>query len=163
MCCILSDALWIDMIIWLLCCCSVTQSCLTLCDRMDCSTSGFPVHHHFPELAKLMFIETVMPSNHLVFRRPLLLLPSILPSIRVFSNPSALHIRWPKYGSFSFSIVLPMNVQDWFSLGLTVRSPCRPRNSQESSPAPQLNGINSLALSLLYGPTLTSGQDYFLL
>ena len=71
-----------------------------------------PVLHHLPELAKLMFIETVMPSNHLVFHRPLLLLPSILPSIRVFSNHSALHIRWPKYWSFSFSIVLPVNVQD---------------------------------------------------
>ena len=122
-----------------------------------------PYPSHLPELAKLMFFETVMPSNYLVFCRPLLLLPSILPSIRVFSNHSALHIRWPKYWSFSFSIVLPMNVQDSFSSGLTVRSPCIARDSQESSPAPQLNGINSLALSLLYGPTLTSGQDYFLL
>ena len=107
------------MIVWLLCCCSVAQSCPTLCDPMDYSMSGFPVHPHLPELAKLMFIETVMPSNHLVFHRPLLLLPSILPSIRVFSNESALRIRWPKYWSFSFSIVLPVNVQDWFSLGLT--------------------------------------------
>ena len=64
--------------------------------------SGFPVHPHLPELAKLMFIETVMPSNHLVFHRPLLLLPSICPSSRVFSNESVLHIRWPKYWSCSF-------------------------------------------------------------
>ena len=65
-------------------------------------------------------IESVMPSNHLIFCCPLLLLPSIFPSIRVFSNESALSIRWPKYWSFSFSpSVLPMNIQDWFLLGWT--------------------------------------------
>ena len=70
-------------------------------------------------LPKLMSIESVMPSNHLILCRPLLLLPSILPSIRVFSNESALHIRWPKYWSFSFNISLPMNTQDWSLLGWT--------------------------------------------
>ena len=68
---------------------------------------------------KLTSIESVMPSNHLILCCPLLLLPAIFPSIRVFSNESVLHIRWPKYWSFSFSIVLPMNIQDWFLLGLT--------------------------------------------
>ena len=82
---------------------SSAQSCLAFCDPMDCSTSGFPVHHQLP-LLKLMSIESVMPSNHLILCRPLLLLPSIFPSIRVFSNESALCIRWPKYWSFSFSI-----------------------------------------------------------
>ena len=68
-------------------------------------------------LLKLMSIESVMPSNHLIFCCPLFLLPSIFPSIRVFSNELVLHIRWPKYWSFSFS--LPMNTQDWFPLGWT--------------------------------------------
>ena len=103
--------------------CSVTQSCLTLCNPMDCSTPGFPVLHHFPELVKLKSIESVMPSNHLILCHPLLLLPSIFPSIRVFSNESAHRIRWPKYWSFSFSIS-PSNEYsgfiffwiDWFDL-----------------------------------------------
>ena len=68
-------------------------------------------------LLKLMSIESVTPSNHLIFCRPLLLLPSIFPSIRIFSKESVLLIRWPKY--WSFSIVLPMNIQDWFPLRLT--------------------------------------------
>ena len=82
--------------------CSVTQSCLTLCGPMDCSTSSFPVLTVSWSLLKLMSIELVMPSNHLVLCHPLL--SSIFPCIRVFSNESALHIRWPKYGNFSFSI-----------------------------------------------------------
>ena len=83
---------------------SVAKSCPTLCDPIDCSLPGFPVHHQFPELLKFMSIELVMPSNHLILCRHLLLLPSILPSIRVFSNELVLHIRWPKYWNFSFSI-----------------------------------------------------------
>ena len=70
-------------------------------------------------LLKLMSIESVMPSNHLILCHPLLLLLSIFPSIRVFSNESFLHIRWPKYWSFNFSINLPMTIQDWFPSGLT--------------------------------------------
>ena len=71
---------------------------------MNCSTPGIPVHHQLPELTELMSIESVMPSNHLILCHHLLLLPSIFPSIRVFSNESALCIRWPKYWSFSFNI-----------------------------------------------------------
>ena len=70
-------------------------------------------------LLKLMSIQLVMPSNHLILCRPLLLLPSIFPSIRVFSNESVLHIRWPKYWSFSSASVLPMNIQDCFPWGWT--------------------------------------------
>ena len=70
-------------------------------------------------LPKLMSTESVMPSNHLILCRPLLLLPSVFPSIRVFSNVSALHIRWPKDWSFTLSTVLPMNTQDWSPLGWT--------------------------------------------
>ena len=83
--------------------CSVTQSCPTLCDPMGCSTPRFPVLTVSQNLLKLMSIESVMPSNHLILCRPLLL-PSIFPSIRVFSNELALCIRWPKYWGFSFSI-----------------------------------------------------------
>ena len=85
-------------------CCyfSVAQSCLTFCNPMDCSTPGFPVHH------RPMSIESVIPSNHLVLCCPLFLLPLILPSIRVFSNESALCIRWSKHWSFSF-IISPSN------------------------------------------------------
>ena len=104
---------------------SVAQLFPTLCDPMDCSTStpGLPVHHQLHESPQLMSIALVMPSNHLLLCHALLLLPSILPSIRVFSNESALRIRWPKYWSFSFSIS-PSNEYsrliyfriDWFDL-----------------------------------------------
>ena len=101
---------------------SVAQSCPTVWDSTDCNTPGFPVHHQLPEL-KLMSIELVMPSNHLILCLPLLLLSSVFPSFRVFSNESVLHIRWPKYWSFSFSIS-PSNEysglisfrMDWFDL-----------------------------------------------
>ena len=86
------------------CCFSVAQSCLTLSDPMDCSTPGSPVFTISRSLLKLMPIKSVMPSNHLILCCLLILPPSIFPSIRVFSNESALHIRRPKYWSFSFSI-----------------------------------------------------------
>ena len=91
---------------------------------MDCSTPAFPVLQYLPELPQgFVFIESVMPSKHLTFCHPLLLLTSIFPSIRVFSSESALHIRWPKYWSFSFSIspsdeysrLISFSV-DWFDL-----------------------------------------------
>ena len=85
-------------------CCSVAKSCPTLCIPMDCSMLGFPGLLYFPEL-KSVSIESVIPSNHLILCHSLLLLLSIFPSIRVFSNESALHIRWPKYWHFSFSSV----------------------------------------------------------
>ena len=83
---------------------SVAQSCLTLCDPMDCSTPGFTVHQNSRSLLRLKSIELVMPSNHLILCLPLLLPPSVFASIRVFSSESVLHIRFPKYWSFSFSI-----------------------------------------------------------
>ena len=73
---------------------------------MDCMMPGFPVLHQARNLLKLLSFKLVMPSNHLILCRPLLLPPSIIPSIRVFSNESVLHIRWPRYWSFSFSISL---------------------------------------------------------
>ena len=83
---------------------SVTQSCPILCDPMDCSMPGPLSIINSRSMLILMSIESVMPSNHLILCCPLFLLPSIFPSIRVFSNDSVLHIRWPKYSNFSFSI-----------------------------------------------------------
>ena len=106
-------------------------------------------------LLKLMSLESVMPSNNVILCYPPLLLPSIFLSIRVFSNESGLRIKWPKDWSFSinpsneYSGLISFRIH-WLDLL------CCPRDSHESSPAPQFKSINSLALSLLYGPTLTS-------
>ena len=90
---------------------SVTQSCPSLCDPMDCSTSGFPVHHQLPELAQTHVHQVRMPSSRLILSHPLLL-PPIFPSIRIFSSESVLHTKWPKYWSFSFSIS-PSNLSNF--------------------------------------------------
>ena len=141
---------------------SVSQSYLTLCNPIDCSTPGFPVINNSQSLLKLMSIESVMPCNHLILCCPLLLLPSIFPRIMVFSNESVLNIRWPfhSYWSCSFSIS-PSNeysgmisLQDWL-----VWSSCSPRNSQESTLTPQFKSIRSLVLSFLYSPTHISIHD----
>ena len=87
---------------------SGAQSCPTIHNPVDCSTSGFPIYHQLPEPAQTH----VHWANHRILCRPLLVLPSIFPSIKIFSNESALFIRWPKYWSFSFSISLPVNIQD---------------------------------------------------
>ena len=88
----------------LCCCCSATQSCPTLCDPLDCSMSG-PLSFTISQSSlKLLSTESVMPSNHLILCCPLLLLLSIFPTIRIFSNQLALCIRWPKHWNFSFSI-----------------------------------------------------------
>ena len=127
-----------------------------LCDPMDYSMPGSLSFIISWSLLKLMSTELMMPSYHLILCRPFLLLPSIFLSIRVFSNESVLPIRWPKFWSFSFSIsISPSNGYlglisfriDWLD------SPCS-QDSQESSPTPQFNSINSLVLSFLYGPKL---------
>ena len=112
-------------------------------------------------LLKLMNIESVLPSNHLILRCPLLLLPSIFSSIRVFSNESALHIRWPKYWSFSFNVSPFSEYLGLISFRMDwVGSPCSPKDSQEYSPTPQFKSINSSVLSFLYSPILTSIHDH---
>ena len=129
---------------------------------MDCSTPGLPVHHQLQSLLKLMSIELVMPSNHLTLCRPLLLLPSIFPSIRVFAKESVLRIRWPKYWSFSFSISPSSEHPGLISFRMdSLDLPCSPRDSQASPPTPQFKSINSLALSFLYSLTLTSIHDHW--
>ena len=102
---------------------SVTQSSPTLCDPMNHSAPGLPVHHQLLEFTETHGIESVMPSSHLILCRPLLLLPPIPPSIRVFSNESTLCMRWPKYWSFSFSIIPSKEIpglisfrMDWLDL-----------------------------------------------
>ena len=93
------------------CCYSVTQSCPTLCNPMDCSTPGFPVRHYHLEFAQTYIHESVMPSNHLILCHPLFFLPSVFPSIRVFSNELVLHIRRSNTGASDSSSVVSMNIQ----------------------------------------------------
>ena len=161
--------LWLGKIPLCMCVCvcvcqfsSVTQSCLTLCDPMDCSTPGLPIHHQLLEFTQTHVHwvgDAIQPSHPLLPPSP----TSIFPSIKVFSSESVLHIRWPTYWSFSFSIspssehsVLISFRLDWFDL-LAVQVLA---DSQESSPTPQFKSIKSSVLSFLYSPTLTSTHDY---
>ena len=105
---------------------------------------------------RLTSIESVMPSSHLILCCPLLLLPPVPPSIRLVSNESTLLMRWPKYWSFRFSIIPSKEIPGLISF----RMDCSLRHSQDSSPTPQFKSINSLVLSLLYSPTLTSIHDH---
>ena len=160
------DHVFASLIIWVTVsvnCCSVAKLCPTLCDLMDCAYQASLTFTISWSLLKFISIESVMLSNHLILCHPFLLLPSVFHSIRVFSKELAIRIKWPKYWSFSFSNS-PSNRNhstiDFLQNGL-VGSPCNPGNSQESSPAPQFKSINSSALSLLYGPTVTSMHDYW--
>ena len=138
---------------------SVVQSYPTLCDPMDCSMPGLPVHHQLPEFTQTHVHELVMPSNHLILCCSLLL-PSILPIIGIFSNESALHIRWPKYCSFSFRIS-PSNEysglisfkMDWLDL-LQSKGLSR----VFSNTTVQKHQFFS---AQLYSPTFTSIHDYW--
>ena len=98
---------------------SVAHLCPTLCDPMDCSMPGFSVHYNSRSLLKLMSTESAMPSNHLILYHSLLLLPSIFPSIRVFSNESVISLGGQSIGVSASASVLPKNIQDWFPLGWT--------------------------------------------
>ena len=130
---------------------------------MDCSTPGLPVHHHSQSLLKLMSIESVMPFNHLILCHPLLLPPSIFPSIRVFSNESVLHIRWPKYWRFSFSIS-PSNEHsglislraDWFDI-LAVQETLKSFLQNHSSKASILKHSAFFMVQLSH-PYMTTGK-----
>ena len=144
---------------------SVVQLCPTLCDPMNRSTPGLLVHHQLLELVmdKPMCILLVMPSNHLILCCPLLLLPSIFPSIRVFSNESALRIRWSKYWSFSFNIS-PTNEHpglisfrmDWFDL-LAVQGTLKILLQHHSSKASIL-GCSAFFIAQLSHPYMTTGK-----
>ena len=140
---------------------SVTQSCLTLWGPMDHSIPGLPVHPNSHTLLKLISIESVMPSNHLILSHPLLLLPSIFPSIRVLSNESVLCIRWPKYWSFSFNISPSNEFQDWFPLGLTSWISLQSKRLLRVFSNTTVQKHQFFATHFLYSPTLTSIHDYW--
>ena len=140
----------------------VAQSCPTLCDPMSRSTLGLTVHHHLLEFTQTHVHRVriaIQPSHPRSSPPPPAPIP---PSIRVISNESTLHMRWPKYWSFNFSIIsFQRNPRaDLLQNGL-VESPCSPRNSLESSPTPQFKSTNFSVLSLLHSPTLTSIHDYW--
>ena len=131
------------------------QLCPTLWDCMDCSTSGFPALHYLLELAQIHvhWVGDAIQTSHALLSPS----PSAfnLSQNQDLSNESALQIRWSSIGASASASVLPMNIQAWFPLGLTgLRSFCT-RDSKASSPAPHFKSINSLAVSLLNGPTLT--------
>ena len=131
---------------------SVSQPCPTLCDPMNCSTPGLPVHHQLPEFTQThvhRVSDAIQPSHPLSSPS---LLPPIPPSIRVFSNESTLLIRWPKYWSLSFSIS-PSNEHPGL---ISFRMDWLDFLAVQSSPTPQFKSINSSALSFLHSPTLTS-------
>ena len=130
---------------------------------MDCSMPGFLVLNNSQSLLKLMSIESVMPSNHLILCCPLILLPSIFPSIRVFSNESVLHTRWPKYWSFSFSISpsdkysgLISFRMDWFDL-LAVQGTLKTLLQHYSSKASILQH-SAFSIVQLSHPYMTTGK-----
>ena len=138
----------------------VAQSCPTLC---NCSMPGLPVHHQLQSLLSLMSVESVMPSNHLILCHLLLLPPSIIPSIRVFSNESGLRIRWPEYWSFSFSIS-PSNEYsgpisfkvDWLDL-LAVQGTLKSLLQHHSSKASVLQRSAFFIVQLSH-PHMTTGK-----
>ena len=140
---------------------SVAQSCPTLCNPMNCSTPGLPVHHHPRSSLRLTSIESVMPSSHLILCHPLLLLPPIPPSIRVFSNESTFCMRWPKYWSLSCSIIPSKEIpglisfrMDWLDI-LVVQVTLKSLLQNHSSKASIL-----WCSSFLHSPTLTSIHDH---
>ena len=126
---------------------------------MNRSTPGLPVHHQLPSLLKLMSIESVMPSSHLILCHLLLLLPPIPPSIRLFSSESTLPMRWPNYirVQLQHQSFQRTPKTDLLQNGL-FRSPCSPRDSQEFSPTPQFKSINSSVLSFLHSPYMSTGK-----
>ena len=145
---------------------SVAESCPTLWDPMDWSTPDFSVHHQLLSLLELMSIELAMPSNHLILCRPLLLLPSILPSIKIFSNESVLCIRWPKYWSFSVSIsssneysgLISLRI-DWLDL-LAVQRTLKSLLQHHSSKASILQHSAFFIVQLLHPYTTTGIFKY---
>ena len=132
---------------WKLCtdhCCSATKLCVTPCNPVACSMPDFPVLYHLPEFEQNTSIESVMQSNHLNLCYPLLILPSGFPNIRVFSNESPLHFRWPNYWISTPASVLLMNIQYCFLLGLT-----------------GLISLQSKGLSRVFSNTTVQKQQFF--
>ena len=143
---------------------SVARWCPTLCDSMDCSMPGLPVHHQLPELTQTHAHWVGDAIQHLILCHPLLLLSSIFPSIRVFSNESALHIKWPKYWSFCFNIS-PSNEysglisfrMDWLDL-LTVQGTLKSLLQHHSSKASILQHSAFFIVQLSH-PYMITGKN----
>ena len=140
---------------------SVSQSCPTLHDPVDHSMPASLSITNSQSLLKVISTESVMPSNHLILCCPLLLLSSIFPSIRIFSNESLLCIRQPKYWSLSFNISPSNEHPGLISFGMDWLYLLAVQGTLKSSPTPRFKSINSSALSFLYSPTLTSVLDYW--
>ena len=143
---------------------SVAHSCMTLCHPMDCSMSAAACQSSLSNtnsqsLLTLMSIKSVMPSNHLMLCHPLLLLPSIFPASRSYPMSQFFASGGQNIGASTSASVLPMNIQDWFPLGVTGLI-LQSKGLSESFPTPQFKSINSSVLSFLYGPTLTSIHHY---
>ena len=138
---------------------SVAQSCPTLCDPMNCSTPGLPVHHQLPEFTQTHVRrvgDAIQPSH------PFSSCLQSLPASGSFPVSQLFALGGQRTGVSASASALPMNTQDWSPLGWTGSgSPCSPRDSQESSPTPQFKSINSSALSFLHSPTLTSTHDHW--
>ena len=152
---------WIKLL-WSLPHCSVTKSCLTLHDPMDCSMPGFPVLHYLLEFAQthMLWVGDAIQPSHLLSPRS--------PALNHSQHPGSFPVSWffksdgQNAGASASATVLPVNSQRWFPLGLTVWSPCCPTDSQESSPAPQFKSISSSALGFivqLSRPYMTTGKN----
>ena len=126
---------------------------------MDCSRPGFPVIHYLLEFAQTYVHWVSDAINRLILCCPLILLPSIFPGVRVFSSELILHIRWPKY--WSFSISPPSEYSGLISFRIDWVDLLAVQGTLESSPTPQIKSISSSVLSILYSPTLTSIHDYW--
>ena len=149
---------------------SVTQSCMTFCDPMDCKRPVLPVHHQLPEFTQVISIESMTPFNHLILCSSLLLLPSIFPSIRVLSNELILQIRWPKYWSYSVSISsfceysrLISHRMDWLDLlavqGIQTLKSLLPHHSSKAS----IYWHSAFFIVQLSHPYMTTGKTIALI
>ena len=137
------------------CCCLVAQLCPTLETPRSAAHQASLSFTISQSLFKLMSIGSIMPSNHLIFCHPLLLLPFVFPSVRVSSNESALHITWPSTGASASASVLPMNIQDWFPLGLTGLISLLYKQLPRVFFSTIVQKHQFFGLSLLYGPGLS--------
>ena len=140
---------------------SVAQSCLTLFKPMNCSTPAFLSITNSRSLLKLMSIMSIMPSNHFILYRPLLLLPSIFPSIRIFSNKSVLCIRWSKYGSFSFNMSPSHDYSGLISFSMDWLDLLAAQGTLNSLLQCHSSKASILRCSGVCSPTLTSIHDYW--
>ena len=141
---------------------SVTQSCLTLCDPVDCSTPGSPVHHQLPELVQTHVCrvsEAILTTSSSII--PFSSCVQSFPASESFFNELALRMKWPEYWNVSSASSLPMNIPGWFPLGWTGWISLQSKRLSRVFSNTTVQSINSLVLSFLYGPTRTSIYDHW--